>query len=349
MRVALLAASAGLLAAPASSSAGPLGDELTSLVGSIPCHPRFDLEAFQAVTPDPDRDAEVEEVVAPALPDAVGELFPSVAEAARVTATLRDRETGAELWVTLVRRSGSEAPRWEGVEPAPQPGPGVDEWVAWSRGADHLLVARSDGEPDGGLVEDLLSDRCAAWDADTLARPLAMLPSTWLPGDRPIAVAGSRLDRGYVDDKRDADWAGRLEGRWATTTWVQAHSGDLWSLSTFDLETDELAADLHRRLYGDPMAARWRSRDNARAQGMGLNAVYRTRVQGEPAWYVDTWWGPRHKELNFVAGPFVFAVGSYAFDSDPLLMGDLVARAELLPAIAPPYEAGQGVRVPALR
>lgn len=348
--------------APGGASLGPL---LHGLAVALPCHPRFELISFHAAAPGADSTDEIDAVVLPAVHDLVANLAADEAEPALAQAVVRDMVTGTSLYLSLVWRDPSgdlalvgsstgrpEAVDWSAAPRAALPDLEPAGWVAWSAGARHVLVVGADGETAGPLVGELLSGggcTAGALSSPALARPLTVLPEGWLPGDRPVAVRSAILGAEYVGDKRGAAWAARMQGRWASTTWQQAASGDLWSLSVFDLETADAAREVHRWLYSDRMASIWASDDNAAARRLGLNAVYRTSVHGEPAWYVDTWWGAQHKELNFVAGPFVFAIGSYVRDTAPLRMGDLIARAELLPALAPPYAPGQATALAAVR
>jgi hypothetical protein len=107
----------------------------------------------------------------------------------------------------------------------------------------------------------------------------------------------------------------------------------LWSTSVFEFDTDGDAAEVHDRLYGDPMRAAWGTRAMQRARAGGRDAIYRTEVRGTEAWYIDLGRGAHHKELNFVSGPLIFTFGSYVLDANPLRMHNLIRRAERLPGL----------------
>ena len=192
-------------------------------------------------------------------------------------------------------------------------------------------------DPAGWVIVPELFDRdlCngGVFSFAALWRPLGVLPTSFGLRDVPVAVETAILGDDYVRSKDNARWARKLRGRWQYTTSFLHDRDDLWTASVFDLETTKDAQLTHGRLYTGNMSEAYNSYGNEWAKAMGWDAIYRTRVRGLPAWYIDKYRLSRHKELNFHVGPFIFAFGSWVLDADPLLMEDMIERASQLPPL----------------
>ena len=335
-----------------------LGPALHDLAAAFPCHPRFELVSFAAAHLVPELTAEMRDLVSPAgLHDVPGGLADSDLEASPVLgrAVYRDLASGVELAVDLVWRSplpdptvlGESSRELDGPghpwrsRPLADPGWSFDDglqpvWLGWTEAGERVLMVHGDDPAAWELVPELF-DRAlcdgGVFSSAALWRPLGVLPARFEPGDAPVAVSTGILGDDYVASKGGASWARRMKGRWEYSGHFVARGEDLWTASVFDLETRDDAREVHGRLYGGNMSQAWSSYGNEWAKAMGWDAVYRTRVRGVAAWYVDMYRLDRHKELNFNEGPFIFAFGSWVLDADPLLMEDMVARASHLPLL----------------
>ena len=335
-----------------------LGPALHEAAAAFPCHPRFELVSFAAAHLVPELTAEMRLLVRPeGLHDVVAALADSDLDAAPVLgrAVFRDLVTGVDLTVDLVWRSplpdvsvlGESSRSLDGPGGAwlsralADPGWSFDDgpqpvWLAWTDRGERVLMVQAEDPRAWQLVPELF-DRglCTGgvFSSAALWRPLGVLPGAFEPGDSPVAVGTGILGDEYVASKGGASWARRMKGRWQYSGWFVARGEDLWTASVFDLKTSSDAEEVHGRLYGGNMARAWSSYGNEWAKDRGWDAVYRTRVRGVAAWYVDMYRLDRHKELNFNEGPFIFAFGSWVLDPDPLLMEDMVARAARLPLL----------------
>jgi len=335
-----------------------LGPALHDMAAAFPCHPRFELVSFDASWQVPELTAEMRGLLRPeGLHEVVDGLAASDLEASPVLgrATYRDLVSGVELAVDMVWRTplpdpavlGETSRRLDGPgyrwlsRPLADPGWSFADglqpvWLAWTEAGERVAMVHADSEAAWQLVPELFDrELCegGVFSSAALWRPLGVLPASFEPGDTPVAVGTGILGDDYVASKGGARWARRMKGRWSYNGWFVARDEDLWTASVFDLETSAHAADVHGRLYGGNMNQAWSSRSNEWAKDMGWDAVYRTRVRGVPAWYVDMYRLDRHKELNFHEGPFIFAFGSWVLDPDPLLMDDMVDRAARLPLL----------------
>ena len=335
-----------------------LGPALHELAAAFPCHPRFELVSFHAAHLVPELTTEMRGLVRPeGLHEVVAGLADSDLEASPVLgrAVYRDLVTGLELVVDLVWRTPLPDVSVLGASTRALHGPGADwlsrpladpgwsfedglqpVWLAWTGGGERVAMVHAGRAGAWELVPELFDrELCdgGVFSSAALWRPLGVLPGAFEPGDVPVAVGTGILGELYVASKGGASWARRMKGRWEYTGWFVARGEDLWTASVFDLETSEHAEEVHGRLYGGNMAQAWSSFGNEWAKDMGWDAVYRTRVRGVSAWYVDMYRLDRHKELNFNEGPFIFAFGSWVLDPDPLLMEDMVARASRLPLL----------------
>ncbi len=291
------------------------------------------------------------------LHEVVGGLADSDLEASPLLgrAVYSDLASGSQLAVDLVWRTPLPDTSVLGTSSRPLDGPGhpwlsrpladpdwsFDDglqpvWLAWTDGGERVAMVHGDDPAAWDLVPELFDrELCTGgvFSSAALWRPLGVLPGSFEPGDEPVAVSTGILGDDYVASKGGAGWARRMKGRWEYSGWFVARGEDLWTASVFDLETAAHAQEVHGRLYGGDMSRAWSSYGNEWAKELGWDAVYRTRVRGVAAWYVDMYRLDRHKELNFNEGPFIFAFGSWVLDPDPLLMEDMVSRASRLPLL----------------
>jgi hypothetical protein len=279
-----------------------LGAALHGALLDLPCHPRLELVSLVAARPAPGLTPAMIALVAPE------ELRPALADGALVVrAEWRDPEVDLVATVRLTRTEGDDAIAVEAGDPA-----------TLARFEELLEQGHC---PDGPLSDPVLR------------RPLEFLPEGWSEQDEAVGLWAAEVGPEYASDKGDAAWARRVEGRQEFTgTWLAAGE-DLWTASIFELEREEDAAEVHDRLYGAPMRRALQTGANTWARQRGLDAVYRTRLSGRPAWYVDRRNHDGRKELNLVVGTRIVALGSWVLDADPLLMDDLLDRAALLPLL----------------
>jgi hypothetical protein len=334
-----------------------VGDSLHELAASFPCHPRFGLASFTAgYALDVDSELIQDNLGAHELHDVIRELASESSDGLAVSghAVFGDLVTGATLQVSSVSRSplpeavdlGRAEEKFEGpagswfARPVVEPGATFDGpeviYLLWSEDRTQITLVTADDPVGYELVPELFDRRFCeggAFQFASLWRPLGILPTRFEPDDVPVAVDTSILGDDYVASKGNAAWARKMKGRWTYSTTYAHDAEDYWAVSVFDLETARAAEECHGKLYTREMWRAYRSWGNELARAWGMDAVYTTRIRGVRAWYVDHYQSQAHKELNFYAGPFVFALGSFVTDPDPLRMDDLVDRAKSLPLL----------------
>ncbi len=342
-----------------TTTTAQLGAALSAFGEFFPCHPRFELQEYSAsqyTGRGPEETATLTQpngihLVAIDLAESDFTQTPVVGHA-----KYRDHVTGAELGVSMVWRSRLSAADPLGQEGQKLPGPGFDwssravaepgqqwesgkgevVWLGWAPMLDKILIVTAE-DPVAYSLVPVLFDRefCSegVFESAALWRPLGILPPGYATTDLPIAVSTQILDQDYVDSRDGAKWAKRMKGRWAFTATFLSTDEDLWSSSVFDLETESAADDTHSNLYSSAIRRGYQSNFNQWAKLNRFDATYRTSVHGIPAWYLDHYTLTQSKELNFTYGPFIFAYSSYVLDPVPLLMDDLISRAEEIPIL----------------
>jgi len=334
-----------------------VGDALHDLAASFPCHPRFGLVAFAAgYALEVDAALIQDNLVSRELHEVVRQLAVDSPDGLALTAhaVFADLVTGTTIQISSVSRTplpdavdlGEAAERFDGADgiwlarPVAEPGATFDDpelvYLVWSEDRERITLVTADDPSGYELVPELFDRRFCdggAFQFASLWRPLGILPTGFEPDDVPVAVDTSILGDDYVASKGNAAWARKMKGRWTYSTTYAHDAEDYWAVSVFDLETARAAEECHGKLYTREMWRAYRSWGNELARAWGMDAVYTTRIRGVRAWYVDHYRSQAHKELNFYAGPFVFALGSFVTDPDPLRMDDLVERAKSLPLL----------------
>jgi hypothetical protein len=335
-----------------------LGLALGAFGEVFPCHPRFGLLAYSATQRTGRGPDETTRLTEPAGVHAVvSDLAESDFTQSPVIghATYQDQVTGVELGVSVVWRGplnsadplGESEVKLHGPgfvwlsRPIAEPGQQWDEsevvWLGWAPDLDKVLIVTS-GDPRAyDLVPVLFNrDLCdeGVFEYSALWRPLGILPVRYSTEDLPIAVSTKILSQYYVDLKGGASWARQMKGLWSFTLSYLSADKDFWAITVFDHETVEAADYNQNRLYSSAIRAGYQSDWNQFSKRTRRDATYRTNVHGIPAWYLDHYRSSKTKELNFAYGPFVFALDAHVSDADPLLMEDLVARAEDIPILS---------------
>jgi hypothetical protein len=329
-----------------------VGPALHAISELQPCHPRLGLRSFAAAQLTRHNNELVDQALLPAdLHAVVADLAqadpqnPIVSQGVWV-----DLPTGVELGVSMVWRAPLEDPAllgepvWELGDwlgrPIAEPGASWQgaEVVAllWTPGAERVALVTATDPAGYALVETLFdASYCqgGAFHYASLWRPLAVLPTSFGQDEVPVALATEILGEAYIASKGDAAWARRLDGRWQYSQHHLSEGVHLWGAAVFDLASREEARSVHTGLYSDSLRGGYGSYYNRLAKAYRMDAVYKTRVRGVPAWYLDFFQTRRSKELNFTEGPFIFAFNSYVYDPEPLLMDDMVDRAEQLPIL----------------
>lgn len=338
-------------------TATQVGPTLSTLASAFPCHPRFTLASFQAgYALEMERDYLSAQLFAEQLNEIVLELSqaPSTLPPLTGWAVYEDLATGVRLSVSAVHRDplpesidlGQHTERIEGpgwtwfARPIAEPSQPADAsrvvYLLWSEDRSWVVLVSADDVRGYGLALELFDrNHCeaGAFQFASLWRPLGILPLGFEPEDHPVAVNTSIVGEDYVQSKGNVAWARKMKGRWTFSSTYMRQGEDLWSVQLFDLETSQAAEECHGKLYSSQMWQAYNTWGNEIAQAWGWDALYTTSIRGVRAWYVDKYQSEQIKELNLHTGPFVFALISFVGDEDPLLMDDLITRAERLPLL----------------